>query len=264
MKYRIGSALFLAAVLLLSAAGCGGTALKQDRHLTAETCTDERPFLFEEGGAPAGFEADLLRLLAARAGYTAELRRTSRDSLFAHLQRGYVDLALSGAALTPEEARSYRYSSPYFLGRPAILTADPSIASAGDLRDKITAVVPASPGQFALEARFGRNAPQIRKTAAAADALLSGEADALVGDMTYLQFLCREYPDRAFRIVEDARAFPPERFVILYPKNGDPEVRRALGQALSSLIADGTYAALYRKWFGEEPPPALRDAVYGK
>ena len=74
----------------------------------------------------------------------------------------------------------------------------------------------------------------------------------------------REYPAHRLRLVEDERAFPPERYVILYPKNGDPEVRRALGRALSALIADGTYAALYRKWFHEEPPPALRDAAYGK
>lgn len=243
MKYRIGGALILAAALLCAAAGCGGTALKHTRHLVAETCTDQRPFLFEEDGAPAGFDADLLRLLAARAGYTAELRRTSRTRLFAHLQRGYADLALSSLVLTTDNARSYRYSAPYFLNRQAILTADPSIASAEDLRDKVTAVRPGSAGQFALEARFGQDAPALRKTADAAEVLLAGEADAFV---------------------EDERAFPPERYVILYPKNGDPEVRRALGRALSALIADGTYAALYRKWFHEEPPPALRDAVYGK
>lgn len=264
MKYRIGGALILAAALLCAAAGCGGTALKHTRHLVAETCTDQRPFLFEEDGAPAGFDADLLRLLAARAGYTAELRRTSRTRLFAHLQRGYADLALSSLVLTTDNARSYRYSAPYFLNRQAILTADPSITSAEDLRDKVTAVRPGSAGQFALEARFGQDAPALRKTADAAEALLAGEADAFVGDEPYLRLLLREYPAHRLRLVEDERAFPPERYVILYPKNGDPEVRRALGRALSALIADGTYAALYRKWFHEEPPPALRDAVYGK
>lgn len=53
MKYRIGGALILAAALLCAAAGCGGTALKHTRHLVAEICTDQRPFLFEEDGAPA-------------------------------------------------------------------------------------------------------------------------------------------------------------------------------------------------------------------
>lgn len=54
MKYRIGGALILAAALLCAAAGCGGTALKHTRHLVAETCTDQRPFLFEEDGRCGG------------------------------------------------------------------------------------------------------------------------------------------------------------------------------------------------------------------
>ena len=104
MKYRIGGALILAAALLCAAAGCGGTALKHTRHLVAETCTDQRPFLFEEDGAPAGFDADLLRLLAARAAI--------RRSCAAPAGRASSPISSGATRTSPCPASSSRRTTP--------------------------------------------------------------------------------------------------------------------------------------------------------
>jgi len=40
------------------------------------------------------------------------------------------------------------------------------------------------------------------------------------------------------------------------PKN-KPEVLEKINQGLLTLKENGQYAAIYKKWFGEEPPPFL-------
>lgn len=262
MKLQYIAAACLTGVMLFSA-GCGGAPASESASsgkplLRAATHANWNPFEFLDKGTVTGFDVDLIRAMADKAGYTVEITDTGWEAIFEQIRQGQTDLAISGITITPARKESYAFSAPYFMSRQAILTADPSITSAKDLRSgKTIAVQNGSTGQEVMEKLLGPNAPALKKTPMSIQMLLGSQADAIVGDATSVRSIAQQYPDRHFSIIYDDAAFAPEWFGILYPKNGDPAVREKMDRALQELIADGTYQKLYEKWFHTAPDDVM-------
>lgn len=247
-------------------AGCGDTAPARSADgkpvLHAATHANWNPFEYLDKGQIVGFDIDLIKAMGEKAGYTVEITDTGWEAIFEQIRQGQSDLAISGITITPERQNGYAFSRPYFISRQAILTADDSVKSAADLtHGKTIAVQNGSTGQEAMEKLLGKNAPSLKKTPMSIQMLVGGQADAIVGDATSAAAISKQYADHHFRIIYDDTAFTPERFGILYPKSGDPAIREKLDAALSALIADGTYAKIYQKWFHQAPDAAAMDML---
>jgi polar amino acid transport system substrate-binding protein len=76
--------------------------------------------------------------------------------------------------------------------------------------------------------------------------MLAGNADAVVYDAPVLLYYVKNEP-RA-RIA--GSTFRAENYGIIFPL-GSP-MRRPVNEILLKLVENGTYASLYKKWFGEE------------
>lgn len=261
MNWKVWTAAGLAVFCIAWSAGCGSEPAKGNGDapvLHAATHANWNPFEYLDKGEITGFDIDLIRAMAEKAGYQLEITDTGWEAIFEQIRQGQTDLAISGITVTPDREKGYAFSRPYFVSRQAILTADPSVTSAQDLTDgKIIAVQNGSTGQEAMEKLLGKNAPALKKTPMSIQMLVGGQADAIVGDATSVASIARQYPDQHFRIVYDDKAFTPEVFGIMYPKNGDPSIREKLDKALAALIEDGTYAKIYSKWFHEEPDASV-------
>lgn len=266
MKYKTILLSGLAGLCLL-AAGCSSTAGGESASsgrpvIRAVTHANWNPFEFLDKGQITGFDIELLRTMAEKAGYKADISDTGWEAIFEQIRQGQADLAISGITITKERKESYAFSMPYFVSRQAILTADSSIQSAQDLLSgKTIAVQNGSTGQEVMEKLLGKNAPALKKTPMSIQMLVGNQVDAIVGDATSCEAIARQYGDRHFRIIYDDAAFTPERFGILYPAKGDPAIRNNMDKALKALIADGTYQKLYEKWFHAAPPEEFMDTL---
>jgi polar amino acid transport system substrate-binding protein len=73
------------------------------------------PFeFFDEKHQATGFDIDLMNAIAADLGYKAEFETSAFDGLIPSLQAGKYDCVISAMTITPERAKSVKFSEPYF------------------------------------------------------------------------------------------------------------------------------------------------------
>ena len=245
-----GAVLLATGCFLLS--GCGGEAPKKEAgEIRVVTHANWNPFEYMENGQIVGFDVDLAREAAKRAGLKMELTDAGWEALFEQIRSHQADMAISGVTITKDREASYLFSAPYFLSRQAILVREGvDIKSAKDLMEgKEIAVQNGSTGQEALEKILGKNHPAIKKTPMSIQMLIGGQVDALGGDETSVKSIQAQYPEAHLSIVYDDEAFTPELFGILYPKDTGAELKGKIDKAMQEMIADGTYGKIYEKWF---------------
>ena len=80
-------------------------------------------------------------------------------------------------------------------------------------------------------------------------ALLDGEVDAFTSDGVALRNFAEGQP---LKVVGDPFSKEPYGFAV--PK-GDQRLRQLIDQTLRDMEQDGTYGAIYERWFGEEVSP---------
>lgn len=217
--------------------------------LIAATGGDLKPFNYFEGKKLTGFEVELADAIAARMGLKIEWKVLSFDSLLAGLQRDRWDMAISSHGITEARAKVVDFSDPHYCGGATIVSRDGRVSKAADLAGKTVAV---QTGTTYLERLrhmkdIGavKNFPQDRDARAAT---VSGRADAWVTD----KFVAME----SIRMMPDAKLLTGE---ILFPERmaaamgkGNTALVQAFNKGLAEVMADGTYAKISNKYFGQD------------
>ena len=75
---------------------------------------------------------------------------------------------------------------------------------------------------------------------------------AAVGDVGVAKFYIKTHPEKAFKLVPDAK-FERQYFGIAVAKGND-ELRNKINAGLKKIVADGTYAKIYQTWFDSNVP----------
>lgn len=229
----------------------------QDTKKTLRVVTDAAyaPFEYMDKGKIVGFDVDLVNAVAKEAGYEANVENVGWDPIFVEIEGEQADIAVSSITINDERKQSYDFSSPYFLSTNKILVKKGSdIKKAADLKNKVVAVQNATTGQEAAEAILGKNNTNIKKfenNVLAIQELLSGGADAVVADNTVIEEYAKNNPKDELVVIEDADAFEAEFYGLLFPKGS--ELRDEMDTALKAVLENGTYAKIYKEWFGTEP-----------
>lgn len=74
---------------------------------------DAPPVVFERDGEIVGIEADLARLVGLSLDRRVVFHRASNPELLEAVERGEIDVVMSGVAITPEWAERVRFTQPY-------------------------------------------------------------------------------------------------------------------------------------------------------
>jgi len=216
------------------------------------TNAEYRPFEYvDESGEIVGFDVDLIKELAKRAGYEVELVNTKWDGIFTALAAGEFDVVASACTITDERKQSVDFTDPYFnAGQSiAVLADNDTIKTVEDLKGKRIGVQLGTTGDMEASKIEGAEVKRYEEITLAFQALANGDVDAVVNDTPTSADIIKANPEIKAKIVGEP--FTNEFYGIAVNK-GKPEIRDALNKALAEIKADGTYDQIYQKWFGGE------------
>ena len=212
------------------------------------------PFGFTDGdsGKLRGFDIELIEAIAKRSGHRLQLTPLPFDGLIPALQVRNLDLAISAMTITAERAETVDFSRPYFAAGLGIVVREGTrgITTLKDLEGRTIAVQIGSTGAKAMAAVPGARLSTFDSGPLALQELLNGNVEAYVNDLPATLYAIETAELKGIEIA--GKPLTSDFYGIAFPK-GSPlssPVNRALGQ----LLADGSYARIYQRWFGQAPP----------
>ncbi len=208
-----------------------------------------------EKGEIVGFDIDLMKAVAAKAGIEIKVVNTPWEGIFNTLAQGDRDMLVSAITITDERKQTVDFSTPYFDAHQLIVVKESSkVAKFDDLKKLKVGVQTGTTGDEVVSKLLGKTSTSIRRfesTPLALKELESGGVDAVVADNGVVVNYVTNNAGSKFKMVNDA-AFAPEQYGIAVRK-GNAELLGKINTALAALKSDGTYDQLYARYFGAKP-----------
>lgn len=200
-----------------------------------------------------GFDMDVLKAVAVKAGIEIKFFNTPWEGIFETLKTGDRDIIISAVTITPERKQTMDFSEPYFEAKQLIAVAQNSkIVKFADLKTKKVGVQTGTTGDEAVQKLQGKTSPSIKRfesTPLAIKELLNSGIEAVVADNGVVVNFLANNKGAKLKTIDDA-SFEKEFYGIAV-KKGNKELLDKLNKGLATIKADGTYAAIHKKYFGK-------------
>jgi polar amino acid transport system substrate-binding protein len=204
------------------------------------------------GGAIEGFDVDVVKAIAAKAGIEVKFVNTPWEGIFKTLDTGERDMVVSAVTITDERKQTMDFSAPYFNAYQLIAVKDSSkVAKFDDLKTLKVGVQTGTTGDEVVQKLLGKTSTNIKRfesTPLALKELEAGGVAAVVADNGVVQHYIQNNPAAKFKSVSDA-SFTPEQYGIAM-KKGNTDLAKKVNDALAAIKADGSYDAIHVKYFG--------------
>jgi len=211
-----------------------------------------------EKGEIVGFDIDVLKAVAAKAGIEVKFVNTPWEGIFNALGQGDRDMIVSAVTITDARKLTMDFSDPYFDAQQLIAVKENSkIAKFADLKKLKVGVQTGTTGDEAVTKLLGKASTNIKRfesTPLALKELESGGVDAVVADNGVVIHYVANNPGGKFKTVSD-KDFVPEQYGIAL-KKGNTELQAKLNKGLADIKADGSYDRIYTQYFGAPPAAA--------
>lgn len=211
-----------------------------------------------EKGEIVGFDIDVVKAVAAKAGIEVKFVNTPWEGIFNTLAQGDRDLLVSAITITDERKQTMDFSAPYFDAKQLIAVKETSkIKTLADLKKLKVGVQTGTTGDEVVTKLIGKNSANIKRfesTPLALKELEAGGVDAVVADNGVVIHYVANNAGSKFRTVDDT-SFTPEQYGIAV-KKGNAELLEKINTALAAVKADGTYDKIYASYFGAAPVAA--------
>ena len=264
----------MAALLTVSAAGCGGNSSATDTTAASaaedtseaadETSAEEsgettgaagsdkvyqiatditfKPFEFEnDNGEMVGIDLDLLKAIAEDQGFTYELQVVGFNAAVMALETGAADAVIAGMSITPEREELYDFSDPYFesgVGCAVLSTSD--AADYSDFAGKQVAAKTGTEGcKFAesIADQYGFTVVQFDTSAMMYQDVLAGNSVACFEDYPVMGYEISQGMD--LKLLDKLES--ANNYGIAVMKGENAELLEMINAGLANLKADGTY-----------------------
>ena len=243
---------------LLLALALGGTlgasartvdAITKSGKLVAATEGAFAPFNFFDKGKLTGFEVELAQLMARKMGVAIEWKTVGFDALLARLAQDRWDVVIASHGITDERAKAVTFMAPHYCSGGTVVARAGGPKTGKDLAGKTIAV---QTGTTYLENvnKLGttKSVKNFPSDADARSALAAGRVDAWVTDRFTAMESAKKNPDLKLQVGE---LLFTERIAAAAAK-GNSGLADAWNKALAASMADGSYAQLSMKYFGED------------
>ena len=236
-----------------AAPAASGAATSAARIYVVGTDAAYAPFESQdEKGQIVGFDIDVVSAIAKKAGIEVKFVNTPWEGIFNALAQGDRDLLVSSITITDQRRQTMDFTAPYFDARQLIaVRADSKVSRFDDLKPLKVGVQNSTTGDEVVKKLQGNNSPNIKRfesTPLALKELEAGGVDAVVADNGVVVNYVKNNAGGKFKTVSDP-GFVPEQYGIAV-KKGNKDLLATLDKGLADIKADGTYDAIYAKYFG--------------
>jgi len=222
---------------------------------------DNPPWGFvTSAGKQDGFDADMGALYAKELGVEVEFVPLEVNNRIPALTSGRVDVLFATMAMLPDRAKAVQFSQPY--NANAIVLIGPKNKSIKTNDDMANMTISVAKGA-AQDTQVTKNAPAsatIRRfdgDAASVQALVSGQAEALGGNIFYMDRVEKARPGEFENKLE---------FQKLYngacTRLGEKEINASLNTFIDKIKANGELKKVYDKWM-KVPVPEFPASLEG-
>jgi polar amino acid transport system substrate-binding protein len=260
----------LAVVLVASACGggssststaapaAGGVQLVNAGKITTCTNIPYEPFEFNQGNQVVGFDVDIVNLAAKKLGVTQDIVDIDFAAIKsgAAMNSGKCDVAAAGMTITDERKQNIDFSVPYFDATQALMTKKGSgITSLDDVKAK-NLKIGAQASTTGLDYVKGKGFDPVEYADSPKEllALQTGQVDVIVQDLPVVLTWLKK-PEIGAKFEEAVSLNTGEQYGIGM-KKGNTALAQVINDAITTAKSDGTYDAIYKKWFGTEPGAA--------
>lgn len=268
MKKKILAALMTVAALVMIA-GCGSSGdkttdsskddkdlvqtIKDKGELVVGTSADFAPFEFhtmaDGKDQIVGADIDLAQAIADEFGVKLVVKDMEFNTVLASLQKGQVDIALSGISATPERQKTFDFSIPYYNPPQRLLINTKNVDTFKTIADFDGKKVGAQKGSIqedvVKEQLADANLVSIAKVPNLINELKQGSIDGLVLEETIAQAYIDQNPDIQFADIE-LKSNSDEAFAIALPKDSG-KLKEEIDSILQKLIDDGSIDTFVEK-----------------
>jgi polar amino acid transport system substrate-binding protein len=214
---------------------------------------DNPPWGFvDSSGKQQGFDSTIGELYARELGVPAEFVPLAVANRIPALTTSRVDILFATMAMLPDRAKVVQFSKPYVANVIYLLAAKTAEVKTNADMGKLVIGVPRSSVQ---DTQVTKNAPEgttIRRfddDAATIQALLSGQVQAVGGNMFYLQRLNQAKPD----VFENKLEFT-KLFNGACTRLGEKEINASVNAFIDKIRGNGELKAAYDKWMKVDVP----------
>jgi len=207
----------------------------------------------QETGEMIGFDMEIIREVADRAGFEIDLNTMDFNGIIPALQTGNVDIAIAGITITEEREEIVDFSNPYYDSGLRILVRqnEDDVTEFDDLEGKKIGTKIGSTSYDYLVKNLDAN-DGVTPYPGSSDmymALMSRAIDAVFYDAPNVGYFARTKGEGKVKTV--GPLYEGQQYGIAL-KNGSEWVDD-VNDALAEMKEDGTYKTIYEKWFGPMP-----------
>lgn len=222
--------------------------------IVAENAYPPLQFVEPDTGKAVGWEYDAVAEMAKRLNFQPVYETASWDAMIPAIAEGQFDIGMDGITIRADRREMVDFSEPYMHSEMVMLVrADEArFADEAGFHQHDDLLVGAQPGTTPFYVAVydlldGNEAnPRIKlfeTFGASVLALRSGDVDVVLTDSTAGAGYVAAYPD-SFKLV--GAPMGAEDFGFIFPKGSD--LVAPVNAAIAAMRADGTLAALDRKW----------------
>lgn len=212
----------------------------------------------DEQGQPTGFDVEILKAIGEKQGLKFTVMPSRWDELITHLDSGKYSVAIAGFARTDERMQKYQVSNTYGYGQDVIVTLDGGVTvkTFGELKNHKVLTLGDSPYIRQLEGVMGEGSANLigeKSTSLVIKSLAAKKGDVAFMDKGTVQYYAQSFPNVKFNIVDSGSPELESYELVMLAGKEEAELMGKINAGLSQISADGTYATIYKKWFGVEP-----------
>lgn len=193
-----------------------------------------------------GIDIEIMEYVAAKLNVTIQWKTMDFDPLFAAVQTGQLDCAISSITITAARDEINDFSSPYYVANQAVLVQNSSdISDLDDLNGTKLVTQTGTTGQWWVDENLSpeSNTP-LSDVPAAVLGVNNGQYDAFIVDTP----VANKYSnDTSYDLKVAFVIHTLESYGILIPQD-EPELKIAIDSAIAEMIADGTLDDILDKW----------------
>ncbi len=197
-----------------------------------------------------GFDVDLANALCKEIDATCTFSNQSFDSLIPSLKFRRIDAAMAGMDITPEREKQVLFTKPYYDNSALFISIDGKYTSIDQLKGKKVGVQNGTTHQkFITDKHPEINIVSYDSYQNARLDLQNGRIDAVFGDTAVVT----EWLKANAKLVPVGEKVTDKDYfgtgLGIAVRQGNTELQQKFNDALEKVKQNGTYEAIYNKWF---------------